>query len=164
MKTEITNLETLNVNAETVSGFLNNLLYSDCESYVLYNVNGNKAMAAHVERDGFKPEWDGCYCTNNSDQRFSPVKVIGNPFEVVKFRGKWGYWDYDFVGGMTPTKWINEEGYKVGDIYDNTLVVDWGGDYVRFARLTKSGKPARKFYKIAAEIHDFSASFHDYNF
>ena len=170
MKTEIINIEALNIVAETkvnpIVGFINDFGYTDCDSYVVFrdDDNNGRLFAAAVEREGFKPEFDGYFCTNNVEQYKCPVKVVGKPFEIIKYRNNWGYWDYDFMSGMTPTKWINEEGYKVGDIYDGGLVVDWGGDYVRFARLTKTGKPARRFYKLAAKIDGHSAAFHDYNF
>ena len=155
MKTEIINIETLS----NVIGFINDFGYTDCESYVVYK-DGEKMFAAAVKREGFKPEFDGYFCTNNVEQYKCPVKVVGEAFEIVKCRDSWGYWDYDFLAGIIPA---NEE-MKVGTIYDGALVVDWGKPYVRFARLTKTGKPARKFYKLAQKIESHSAAFHDYNF
>ena len=166
MKTEIINIESLNIVAETkinpVVGFINAHGYTDCESYVVFRDDNNKGklFAAAVEREGFKPEFDGYYCTNNTEQYKCPVKVVGKAFEIVKYRDSLGYWDYDFFGGIIPAN----EKMIVGSIYDGALVVDWGKPYVRFARLTKSGKPARKFYKLAQKIESHSASFHDYNF
>lgn len=155
----IINLNEYNIDPSTIAGFLNERLYSDCHSFMIYNVNGKKAMAVSVERE-FKPEWAGAYhCTNNIEQYRAPIKLEGNPFEVELNRGNWGKWCYDFIGGMFPAA----DGYKPGDIVNGLLVVDWGDSYVRFARLLPSGKPARKFHKYS-QIEEHCGQFHDYNF
>lgn len=158
-KNSISNLNEYGIALDSIAGFLNERGYSDCRSFVIYNVNGKKAMAVSVERE-FKPNWEGAYfCTNNIEQYRAPLKIEGKPFEVEFNRGNWGKWCYDFIGGLYPAA----DKYKPGDIVDGQLVVDWGRPYIRFARLLPSGKPARKFHKYG-QIEEHCGQFHDYNF
>lgn len=158
-KNSISNLKEYNLAPAYIEGFLNEKLYSDCDSLLLYYVNGKKGMAVRVERD-FQPEIDGYFCTNNIKQYEAPIVLTGKPFEVELYRGNWGKWCYDFIGGLFP-RYNNE--YKPGDIVNGMLVVDWGEDYIRFARLLPSGKPARKFHKYG-QPEEHCGKFYDYNF
>jgi hypothetical protein len=147
------------IDPASIAGFLNERLYSDCHSKLLYNVNGKKAMAVSVERE-FTPEIEAYHCANNIEQYRAPIKLTGKPFEVELHRGSWGRWNYDFVGGMRPRK---STSLKPGDVVNGALIVAWGDDYIRAARLTPSGKPARKFYKYGT-LEEHCGQFHDYNF
>lgn len=158
-KNSIVNLAEYGIALDSIAGFLNDRMYSDCHSFMIYNVNGKKAMAVSVERE-FKPEWAGAYhCTNNIEQYRAPIKLVGKPFVVELNRGNWGKWCYDFIGGFFAA--TNE--CKPGNIVNDMLVVDWGHPYIRFARLLPSGKPARKFRKYS-QIEEHCGQFHDYNF
>lgn len=157
-KNSIVNLSEYGIDPSTIAGFLNERLYTDCHSKLIYNVNGKKAMAVEVDRE-FRPEMDSYFCTNNIEQYRAPIKIDGEPFEVEFFRGNWGHWCYDFIGGLYPAA----DKYKPGDIVNGQLVVDWGYPYIRFARLLPSGKPARKFHKYG-KIEEHCGQFHDYNF
>lgn len=163
-KNSIVNLSEYGIDPSTIAGFLNERLYTDCHSKLLYNVNGKKAMAVRVERTGFKPEWAGAYyCTKNIEQYRAPIKLVGEPLEVVLYRGNWGRWGYDYSGGPCPRHCGDIE-YKVGDIINGKLiVVDWGEEDVRFAYLLPSRKPAKKFYKYG-KLEEHCGQFHDYNF
>lgn len=157
-KNSIINLSEYGIDPSTIAGFINERLYSDCHSFVIFNVNGKKAMAVEVDRE-FKPEMDVYFCTNNIEQYRAPIKITGKPFEVVQHRGSWGKWCYDFLGGFFAA--TNE--CKPGNVVNGMLVVDWGHPHVRFARLLPSGKPARKFKKYG-QIEEHCGQFHDYNF
>lgn len=154
----VKNLDEYGISIDDCTGFLNERLYSDCHSKLLYNVNGKKGMVVHVERE-FAPEMDGYFCTNNIDQYRAEIKITGKPLEVEMHKGNWGRWNYDFIGGMAPRR----DEYQPGNVVNGMLVVEWGDDYVRFARLLSSGKPAKKFYKYGT-LERHCAKFHDYNF
>lgn len=158
-KNSIVNLAEYGIELNSIAGFLNDRMYSDCHSFVIYNVNGKKAMAVEVERE-FKPEWAGAYhCTNNIEQYRAPIKLVGKPFEVELNRGNWGKWCNDFIGGM----WARRENEKIGEVQDGYMIVEWGDVYVRAARVLPSGKPARKFHKYS-QIEEHCGQFNDYNF
>lgn len=157
----VINLGEYGIDLSTCAGFLNDRLYSDCHSKLIFNVNGKKAMAVEVDRE-FRPDMDAYFCTNNIEQYRAPIKIDGEPFEVEFFRGNWGRWCYDFLGGLCP-RFCGDKEYKAGEIENGALVVDWGDYYVRFARLLPSGKPARKFHKYG-QIEEHCGQFHDYNF
>lgn len=160
-KNSIINLSEYGIEPSTIAGFLNERLYTDCHSKLIYNVNGKKAMAVSVDRE-FTPDMDAYFCANNIEQYRAPIKIDGEPFEVENYRGNWGRWNYDFLGGMCPRHNGSIE-YKDGEIVNGVLVVSWGEDYVRFARLLPSGKPAKKFYKYG-KLEEHCGQFHDYNF
>lgn len=162
-KNSIINLAEYGIALDSIAGFLNNRLYTDCHSNLLYNVNGKKGMAVYVERSGFKPQVEPGgfmgHCTNNIDQYRADIKITGTPREVELYRGNWGFWDYDFFGGMCPRR----DEYQPGAVVNGELIVDWGDGYVRFARLLPSGKPAKKFYKLG-KLEEHCGAFYDYNF
>lgn len=162
-KNSIINLAEYGIALDSIAGFLNNRLYTDCHSNLLYNVNGKKGMAVYVERSGFKPQVEPGgfmgHCTNNIDQYRADIKITGTPREVELYRGNWGFWDYDFFGGMCPRR----DEYQPGAVVNGELVVDWGDGYVRFARLLPSGKPAKKFYKLG-KLNEYCGALYDYNF
>lgn len=61
-KSSIINLAEYGIDPASIAGFLNERLYSDCHSKLLYNVNGKKAMAVSVERE-FQPEIEASAAT-----------------------------------------------------------------------------------------------------
>ena len=156
-KNSIINLTEYGIDPSTIAGFLNERLYTDCHSLLLYNVNGKKAMAIRVERE-FTPDMDVYFCTNNIEQYRAPIKLTGEPFEVEQHRGSWGKWCIDRVLGW----WLTEEQKKTTQLVEGTI---WHqvGEWWCIVRPTKTGKLPKKFHKYG-QIEEHCGQFHDYNF
>lgn len=160
MNIKITNLDEYGIDLASIAGFLNEYCYTDCNSWLLYNVSGDKAMAVSVERD-FKPEFVpggfSAICVNNEKQHLAPIKITGTPVELIKRKGEWGRWVVKNMGGLYPP-----ESYEKLVALGHTLHrCEDGWSYP--IELTKTGKPRMTFAKYGkSEKH--CAAFHDYNF
>lgn len=159
--TKVTNLAEYGIAEENVKGFLNKALYTDCESYLVYEKAG-QLFAVLVVRDGFKPEWKEGYCVNNQEQYYYPVKIAknGRHLSIAKKRGTYGFTDLVYVGGT----WVTKDRSLIGETHGNCMIVAWGDKSVRYAELTPAGKLKTRFIKIAEEIKEVSTQFHDNNF
>lgn len=161
MNTQITNLEEYGIEPSSIAGFLNEYMYTDRHSWLLYNVNGNTAMAVSVERE-FKPEFIPggflAHCVNQEKQHLAPIKLTGTPFQVIKRRGEWGKWVIERYNNW----WLNEEEKSHFTPGEGCEWYEENG-YWCIIRRTKTGRVPRTFVKYGkTEAH--CAAFHDYNF
>ena len=159
-------------------GYINDYFYTDVQSYEVFQENG-KTYAVKVEKiQACKPESiPGGFCCHftNLDKVWGSqeTREVGQPFEIIQHRGQWGRWGFDVSGTILDhedadqyiardkewKKTCNDSNQYEYEKLDNQVLV---------YRLTKSGKRARKFYKVATckdrglekECHYFE----DYNF
>lgn len=153
-------------------GYINKRIYTDIDSYEVFEENG-KTMAVQVEKvRACKPEQVICgfiaHCVNN-DEMFDTqeTKEIGEPFEITQNRkGEWGYKSKDiifFTDGFESEEkalavYKPNESAKC-DVY-KTSEGTWA---IVIYAVTKTGKPRQKFFKLG-HIVDRCNYYYDYNF
>ena len=155
--------------------FINHRIYTDIESYRVFDINGKTAKAVRVKKNPNPEYMDfipggfvGHYPNQHDAYRYSnDIVDDGVPFDIIQRKdGVWGRWVIDhltFYG-------LNEEGVERqkahsesrGDRVDVRLEDD--GTYtVHIIFLTKSGKPKRYFDKLGY-LEEHSKYFYDHNF
>lgn len=159
-------------------GYINDYLYTDVQSYEVFQENG-KTYAVKVEKiQACKPESvPGGFCCHftNLDKVWGgqETREVGQPFEIVQHRGHWGRWGYDVHGAILDHE--DKDAYiardkewklECGDT--NAYEYEKKENQVLIYRLTKSGKRAKKFYRVALSrdngIEEECKYFEDYNF
>ena len=169
-------------------GYLNKRLYTDVKSYEVFEENG-KLFAVKVEKirvckPEFIPGGFAAHCANQDEVwRGSKTKEIGEPFEIEKKYGGYGYSAYRVecsFGCMTEDEAkhemkaaiedtirmreidpkIPEVGYEIVSCPDNKrhpfLLVGYA--------LTKTGRRQRHFVKLGTKIEKACRYYYDYNF
>ena len=155
--------------------YINHRIYTDIESYRVFDINGNTAKAVRVKKipnpeymDFIPGGFVGHYPNQHDAYRYSDNIVDdGVPFEIVRHKnGMWGYWSLDSITFYG----INEEGVERqktfakerGHKLDTKLEED--GTYtMRLVLLTKTGKPKRVFVKLGY-LEENCYYFYDHNF
>jgi hypothetical protein len=157
----IINIDEYGIDPASIVGFLNQYLYTDRHSNLLYNVNGKKGMVVGIEREftpKFIPGGFSAHCINNIEQYRAPIKLVGKPREVELYRGNWGVWRVKpAFGGLIPPATCDKMEAKGVRIHRHAD--GWGYHY----ELTKSGKPQMEFCKFG-KLEEDCAAFYDYNF
>ena len=152
--------------------FINEKLYSDVNSYRVFDIDekAGTAMAIEVERD-FKPEWIpggfSAYCKNIDEQRFAPIKDKkgAKPFAITRNKnGVWGIKQKDLQLCWFK-KAFTEEGLQKQLALGNTVIEkdENGEELVCIYRMTKSGKIGTSFRKLG-KLEDTCKAYYDYNF
>lgn len=161
-------------------GYINDYLYTDIHSYEVFQENG-KTYAVKVEKvQACKPECiPGGFCcrVTNLAKVWGGKETyeVGEPFEITQYRGRWGQWDYDVcrvpLNHGDPDHFIaRDKKWKLecGDTNTYEYVYEKKENQVLIYRLTKSGKRAKKFYRVAPSrdrgIEKECKYFVDYNF
>lgn len=159
-------------------GYINDYFYTDVQSYEVFQENG-KTYAVKVEKiQACKPESvPGGFCCHftNLDKVWGGQETIevGQPFEIIQYRGQWGRWGTD--GQNVPLHGYDADQFIEQDkLHKKNMGCTDQFEYVKeddrvyIFRLTKSGKRARKFYKVAVckdrGLEEKCHYFLDYNF
>lgn len=154
-------------------GYINNRLYTDIESYEVFEENG-KMMAVEVEKvQACDPEFISggfvAHCVNMEDVwGGAETKEIGTPFQISQNRqGVWGYKGRDVIislhGFETAEK--AKAAHNADDEGSDCEVFQQkdGTWSVTMYALTKTGKAKQKFFKLG-HIEKECRYFYDYNY
>lgn len=158
-------------------GYINNYLYTDIESFEVFEHSG-KTYAVKVEKvQACKPHViPGGFCCHFTNLREvwggKETREVGEPFEIVQRRGVWGHWGYDVHGMILDHEDKDEyiardKAWKIECGDTNKYEYEKKDNQVLIYRLTKSGKRAKKFYKVAYRDNGIEKEcryFNDYNF
>lgn len=124
--------------------YINENLYSDIKSYRLERTGDNKGIATPVKKtlsykvDNFCKDWYSEFNKSNT------IVECGNPFDVVCRNGIWGYWGYDVLCGISG----NVKDKDLSEFENDTQSVIKYESCAVIVRKTKTGKIARKWYKL----------------
>lgn len=151
--------------------YFNRVIYTDVQSWEILEMDEARGVATVVEvtRD-FKPKWVrggfSAICTNLDDQRDAPVvrKPNAEPFEVVRHRGAWGYWEDALLFGCCVSD-LTPEGLRKFRENPNAVFSKnaRGMDTVAIYERTKAGRRKRRFRKLGQPEAECRA-FYDHNF
>lgn len=159
-------------------GYINHRLYTDIETWKIFEDNGKLYAQECIKEPIIKADMVtggfSAICLNNSElfSKGNYKEVLKHePFEIIKYRGKYGYWRrdcwwYHDIDAFFPNqveKWRRGE-----DVPENAKVEfktdENGKEYVICYGLTPSGKYKKEFRVLGTEIVDYNGYFYDYNF
>ena len=147
--------------------FLNKTLYTDVNSYYVFDIDekAGTAMAAEVERD-FIPEMAAggfsTVCVNNSEYCYAPIvfKKGCTPFKIICKKGVWGF--MHVCGLANDAKSFNPDFVKEVILGKHPGVMYKDGCIICF-EMTKTGKPKMTFEKLG-QLSDKCLAYYDFNF
>ena len=171
-------------------GYLNRHLYTDIESFEVFEENG-KLFAVQIEKiQACKPEYASggfvCHCTNQDEVwGGDETKEVGEPFALEKKYGFYGHTVDNIYSIQTfntkaeaeeakrraealiaRTREVNPkvEGreYVITPVYNENGDVHWYSMTVY--HLTKTGRRQRRFVRLGTKIVDKCHYKYDYNF
>ena len=110
-----------------ILGYINHLLYTDIESFRVYQDDEGRIYAVRVEKvpvevkPKYIPGGFSCICINNHEVFAGKCDIveIGERREIKKLRGSYGYWMnldtkiYGFTTSGKPTKTFKKLGKKI---------------------------------------------------
>lgn len=154
--------------------FINKLIWTDVNSYKVFDIQGNHAKAIRVKKN---PNMDymtfipggfvGHYPEQHDAYRFSnDIVEEGEAFDIECRKGIWGHWRYDgFVFFGITAEGVERQmahSAKVGNLCEAYQDED-GTFTIRIFFLTKTGKKKRTFHKLGV-LEEECRYFYDHNF
>ena len=168
----------INLNNAKHVGYINHRIYTDVETWKIFELNGKLYAQTCVKEPTIKPDYIpggfSAICLNNSE-----LYHTGNykevlkyePFEIVKRRGKYGKWirdcwwshDVEAFFHVQVEKWRRGEDVPENAVVEFEKDVD-GKEYANCYGLTPSGKYKKVFKILGDKIVDSNGYYYDHNF